>query len=254
MDRYHRGFRGYRRGQGTSVAGGFGPLDPTNTVADGWWRGNYSASPWNGSVSLGASGSRNLTEATNPPTAGAAVNGFTPADYNGTNQILNGTLVSTYLGAATSYTLFFLFKVDNFTVADPGATQPFNCPTFWGQTANSICGGPAGTGGTGVFRYGHYDGSTWDSASVAISTGTWTCGVVRYDGINIEVGKNGLLSASTPQGTPAGLGGTIISGRAFPAVFLDGQIMEIIVYRQALSGVDIARITQYMRNRYGLAL
>ena len=68
----------------------------------GFWRANYTGSPWPGETTLGPSGTRDLTEAISPPAGGAAQNGYTPADFNGTLNLLtaDGT-GEDYIGAAT---------------------------------------------------------------------------------------------------------------------------------------------------------
>jgi len=78
----------------------------------GLWSNSYAASPWAGEASAGASSGRNLSEATNPPSAGTGaeiVNGHTPAKFDGTNDILTGAALTTLL-SNTGYEGFVLFR------------------------------------------------------------------------------------------------------------------------------------------------
>ncbi len=169
------------------------------TLTGEWGPTSYTGSPWVGAVS-----SRNLTEATNPPATSAAVNGKTGPSFDGINDRLIGATVSTYYDVG-GYSMACLINVASFTTADPGAASVFSVPAVFGSVAGANgtpTGGVAGTGASGVFRYGHFSG-TWKSASVAISTGTWTFIKVRYDGVNINVGKSNGAMTATAAGVAA---------------------------------------------------
>lgn len=82
-------------------------FDPATQSWDALFLAPYASSPWAGTASLGTSGSRSLSEATNPPTAGTPVNGKAPSTYNGTTQKLTDAAnISTYItpteGTATA--------------------------------------------------------------------------------------------------------------------------------------------------------
>lgn len=250
MLRYHRGVRGNAGARGDSA----GPIvlrDPLVIVPPptGFWEGSYGGSPW---TSKDAN-ARILSNA-NPPSIGTAVNGFTPTDFDAVNDRLDTSVALSNFISAGSYTIIILFMVDAFTAVDPAATNPFDVPCLFGSTASSPCGGPGGTGAAGVFQYGHFTGAAWGSAKVAISTSTWTAGVVRYDGTNIQVGKNGPPTASSALGNATGLASTGGVVPSFGGAFFDGKIMSILTWNVALSNKQISQITNYLRQRYQLAL
>ncbi len=163
-----------------------------------WGLTSYAGSPW-----VGAVGGLNLSEATNPPAVSAAVNGKTGPSFDGVNDRLVDIAASFFYDAA-SYSMACLINVASFTVADPGAASPYAIPAVFGGLASANgtpTGGPAGTGSSGVFRYGHHDGG-WKSAAIAISTGTWTFIKVRYNGTVIGVGKsNGVMNTTAAGST-----------------------------------------------------
>src|SRR5690606_13622046 len=103
----------------------------------GFWRGSFSGSPWVGTASAGSSGTRDLTEATNPPSTGAAQNGYVPADFDGTNDVLgNATAMSTLL-TASGYYYWALFELDAITgtLADSSA---FSNAAVWSDSGGFL--------------------------------------------------------------------------------------------------------------------
>lgn len=100
-------------------------LYPTGLSIDGFWRANFSASPWPGVATAGLSGGRDLTEATNPPTTGTVQNGWTPALFNGTTQLLTADgIADDYIGA-TSVTIHAVVWINS---APAPATYAFDDP------------------------------------------------------------------------------------------------------------------------------
>jgi hypothetical protein len=245
-------------GHGIRVSSAF---DPATLSLTGWWRASYSGSPWAPTASAGSSGSNgNLEEATNPPATGSAVNGYTPADFDGSNDLLTvpgGAILDTFYNT-TAYSVVMLINVDSFTLTDPGATQPFNCPGGFGDVGGNggPCGGVAGSGASGVFRFGHSDVTDFNSASVAISTATWTMVAATYNGTNVEVTKNAGSAATQAVGTVTGLASSSAAvGRNYlSAQFFDGKVLEIMAADTALSGANLTNIKSYFNSRYGLSL
>lgn len=66
-------------------------FNPAALSLTGWWRPNYSGSPWTRVASAGTSGDSNkdLITVGTAPSNGAALNGYTPPDFNGSTQALS---------------------------------------------------------------------------------------------------------------------------------------------------------------------
>ncbi len=251
---------GIRYTPGPQVAGG-SAFDPGTLNLTGWWRASYAGSPWTPTASAGPSGSNgNLAEATNPPATGLAVNGHTPADFDGTDDRLvtasaNGEVdfYGTTLYATDSYTIIVLFYADA-AVAGQGAAL-YDEAVLWGE--QGATGGPILSFSTDGVKGGHFDFATWKSVSVAASTGNWHAAFLRYDNTNIEVGvDSGAVSSITPDPggyTPSSADVNIGMNYAASKYF-DGRIAEIMISSEALDDTARANIISYFNDRYGLAL
>lgn len=246
-------------GDSAALAGGFtytaAVFDPADLALTGWWRASYSASPWAGTASAGSSGTRNLTEATNPPSAGAALNGHTPADFDGTNDELDGVAgsnfysVSAYSGAA----LIYLDAVDTNNAV---ATSPFlNDPII-----NSAATGDFGvsfrnSAGTITADVWHWTGAAYASASVVVTAATWLLLQWKLEAGNLYIRVNGGVWSTGAAANAASLTAvTRVGGNYDSSGFLDGKIAELMTANVALAGVDFEGIIEYVNDRYNLAL
>jgi hypothetical protein len=226
-------------------------FDPGTLSLTGWWRANYSASPWTGTASAGTSGSHDLSEATNPPTTGTTVNGFTPARFNGTNQILNaGTTVPNFIG---------LNKVSGWAV---GKVTDVSSPrAFWinlpGITVYPRCFNNAGSP---IFKFSLNNDAVGSPVSTAFTLSAWQLFTWRYDGANSQCGVNaapgsaggGSTSAystnlTQPSETP-------IVGRSNGSTFYVQDMLEVAITNIALTDQNFADIKSYVNARYGLSL
>ena len=230
-------------------------FDPATLSLTGWWQGSFTASPWVGVASAGSSGSHNLSEATNPPASGTAVDTYHPASFDGTNDKLAGAALSSFF-SSSAYSMAALINVTSFTGADPGASAPYSCTSLLASGADGAsgtqCGGPAGTGASGVFRYGHHDGA-WKSDSVAIATSTWVMVKVAFDGSHIKVGKNNTaFGAGTAAGNvSAALTPNLEIGRdGLNTIFINTNVLDAITASTALSGTDFDNYYSYLKARY----
>ena len=81
--------------------------DPEQDYEDsGFWRADhieFDGSPWKGVGTRGYALGRDLSEATNPPSAGTAQNGYVPAQFDGTNDILRYTGAEEIVGDNTGW-------------------------------------------------------------------------------------------------------------------------------------------------------
>lgn len=237
-------------------AGKVSGFDPATLSLTGWYRASYAGSPWTPTASAGSSGSNgNLTEATNAPATGSAVNGLTPADFDGTNDMLTGP-ANTTLYSTTAYSIIQLVYIDAFALADPGAGAPYNCPGGLGNHTGDggPVGGFAGSGASGVWRWGHTDGGGWDSASASVSTGAWTMVAATFDNTNISASVNAGAPTTQAQGTVVGTAGFGLIGRNYLAAqFSDMKVLEIMTSNTDLSA-SLSNIKSYFNARYALSL
>ncbi len=223
-------------------------FDAATLSLTGFWRASYAASPWVGVPSAGSSGSRDLSEATNPPSAGAAINGLTPADFDGTNDVLtNATQMGTLL-SASAWSCWALVNIDaiNTNNTDVWLNDPiFNdSGAFWGIHLKS--------GGT-VHAY-QWDGAA-KSVSETIATGAWALVQAKYDGTNLRLRVNGGSWQSVAAGNIATTTGTLrvgltpTAGHAF-----DGRMADLGIANTAFSDATFDDLKSYINARYGLSL
>lgn len=244
--------------RGTSSPYPIEAWDPTAISSiTGYWRASYTGSPWSGLVSA-----RNLTELFNAPAVGGSVNGFTPADFDGSSQQLStSSNVSTFYSTA-AYSMAALVYIDTFTVTDPGYALPYNCSSILGEPllsgTTSPAGGVAGSGASGVFRFGHKDGTsaTWKSASVNVSTGSWILVRASYDGASIKVSKNAEAWNLAGSANPGTFGSApLMIGPNNPATaYFDGKVLCGMTANAAVSDSDYDKLRRYCNLRYALSL
>lgn len=223
-------------------------VDLSTVVFSGWWRASYAGSPWTGMASAGASKGRDLTEATTPPLVGPAINGLTPAGFNGTTTKLQSTIaVSSYL-AANAWEVYGLFSAD---AAKPyAAGTPYTLPAL---LTDSIGGSfYVSFGSTGVV-IGHYDG-TYKELSSPCATGGLHVFQAWYDGAKLNL----MVDGGTPVSSPAnaaifGVGLLRVGANYTNAAFYEGRIVEIMMASQVLGGPTRSAVRKYFNERYGTA-
>lgn len=225
-------------------------FSPAALPLTGWWRASYSGSPWNGNPSGGSSEGRSLAEPTNPPTTGSAVNGLTPAAFNGVDTILNSdAYIETLLPPAecSGAVLFYA----NTAAAPAGAA--YDDPALLSeQFAFSFTFCSAGLG------YAWYDGA-WNSPHrVTCGTGAWHLAQFRFDGTNFELRVDSGAWSSHSQTTRSVVPSTywmrVGYAQISTNVFFDGSVLEIMTSGVSLSDDDFDNIKTYVNARYALSL
>lgn len=215
-------------------------------------RGSYTASPWAGTASAGISGTRSLAEATNPPGVGSAVNGFTPADFDGTNDRLRDAVnaLNTYI-SDTSGTVVALFKMDALD-ADDGAASRYNDPQFIGHDATGNF--YFGINATGVFL-GGWNGAAHDSiSSAAVSTGAWHLAVGTWNGTTFYLSIDGAAFTSAARTLSLGGAGGIVMGANYNStVFLNGQVLVAAAGQFTATMTDVDNIKTFVNNEFGMS-
>lgn len=220
-----------------------------STVASltGYWAPSFTGSPWVGAVG------GNLSTVGTVPAVSSAVNGFTGADFSTNKGLVTASTAATYLTAA-AYTMITLVYVRSFTVADPGNGNAQACASIFSAStlgSDEPKGGLAGTGTSGVYRFGQ--GA--NSAACNISTGTWTMLMARWNGTNIEVGRNNEATVSNTA-VNAVLTKTMRFGQATDgsAVYLDAIVLSGALHNAAISDSDRDKYRRYFNSKYALSL
>lgn len=221
----------------------------------GWsalWEASYAGSPW-----VAKAGSGSLADATNPPAVGGAVNGFTPADFDGTNDKLDGAAASNYVdtGVGTSSTVVALVFVDTVGVAQP---TPSDGECLVGLRLSGTLAIDVSTSGT---RGSIFDGSLkmTTPAFVACSTGAWHLVWMRWTGGSMT---HGVDVAPTPGQTPAstngpiGLSSLLRIGANYDASIApqcaDFKALAVGAIKRGLTDSEINALAAYWRTKFGL--
>jgi hypothetical protein len=213
--------------RGGSAAPAFDPA----TLALTWWWENYGgASPWEGTASAGTSGSNDLSEATNPAAAGAALNGVGTADWGAVFVFNADALVA---DAANVYENALLFGANSASV-------------YWGIVLSAS-----------GFRAYQYDGA-FKSDVTAAAAGGWRIGWAKYDGSALYTAvDDGAWSAgtATTAGNFGGLGTAFSVGMGLaPSVgaAFNGRIAGTMGRDSAWTDQERTDLRSYIASRWGL--
>ncbi len=242
------GAAGLGGGPFVASSSGVAVLDPSTLSLTGWVRGSYAAAPWAGTASAGTSGAKTFQTSGTNPTAGTAVNGLTPAAFNGSTQYLID-IVST-MSAYISTTAYRVSLLINATSAAAPAGNIYDNPGIlteaggeWGIVFNS----------NGVSCY--HDSAGYKVASQACSTGAWHAVDVLYNGTTLTVSVDGVAGTPVTAGTLGAIGSAVrVGGNYSHAVKFTGSILEIATAQATLATTTAAQIKAYYNSRYGLSL
>lgn len=213
---------------------------------------SYGGSPWLGTASLGASGTNDLTEATNPPGVGAAQGGYTPGDLDGVNDLLSAddSAPAMMPGASGVWSVFALLRPDALP-ADSG--NAFANPGIIGNTGLHCVLAVSAAGVHGLVQ----DSIGYKQVVAAgLSAGAYALAQVRFDGSAIEARVGGGAWSSTASGVMLATTGTVLVGTNYSSsVFFDGQILAVGFSKVAfLSTGTLDGIRAFLGARYGLSL
>lgn len=226
-----------------------GTFDPADLTLAGWWRASYSASPWVGTASAGASSGRNLTEGVNPPATGAALNALVPADFDGSNDRLTSAVAMSSFVSSSAGSFICLFNSDT-APADAGAAANFSNPGLiqesTGRLSLSFCS-------AGV-RFGSYSGASDNSLAVACGTGGWHVATARWDATTLRLSVDFGAFSSLAHTVALAAGTTVVGSNWNSTVPFNGRIAELMTMQTSISDADLARVRTYINSRYGLSL
>lgn len=215
----------------------------------GYWRAPFSASPWTPTASVGASGTNgNLTEATNPPVTGTAVNGFVPANFNGTTHLLSNATALGSMVTDTAGSLVCLFNATT-AIADPGSTSSYLDPSLISSGTSRL---QLGFSTAGV-RLSTYNGAAWDGVAAACGTAAWHLAQARWNSTTIEVRVDGGAWQTLAR-TIVSAGGAIQIGKNYDLAFLAGKILETATCQSRLPDATFDDMRSYVNTRYALAI
>lgn len=241
------GVRSLRGVSSVAAPSGAAPVfDPTTLSLSLYVRAAYTGSPWTGVASAGGSSGRNLTEASNPPTA---TSGY--ADFDGTDDTLAaGVTNATLFGSSGSF--FALVWVD---AAPAPAASNYDRGTIFTDPTNAETTFGVSTSGFEVSVLDDTVSYVSPATPKACSTGAWHLVQAKWDGSNLKTrvdsgawssdacGPMTTLSASNPN-----------VGKTYSGAFFDGRIRELGCSTTALSDADFTNLVSYMNTTYGLSL
>lgn len=223
--------------------------DPAVDAATGWWGTPYAAASWAAKSSAGTSGSNGaLTSAGYPPIG--VIGGQNGADFS-THKLGNANAISTFLGAASTYSVEAVFSPD----AAAANGNPYAVPAFITDDTNAFF----------YFAYddlgvalGHYDGVAFREIRAACAADS---------GVHVAQGwldAGGDLHLVVDNGTPATpvatSGGVYASGGAgllrvgsnyTDAAQFDGRIGEIRIADVDHGSTTRAGWIDYVNDKYG---
>lgn len=222
-----------------------GSVDPSTVSSrTSWIRASYAGNPW-----VGTSGSENYTEATNFPAVGAAVNGLTPADFDGVNdQLVSATSdINALYGTSGSELIIVSFDAlpaDNADAFLEGVVL---------EDANTFLGLYVSTSGVRANAYDTGHRST--TPKVPVSVSTFYALQFRFNGSVLECRKNtGGWSQVNCTGPSTRTAGLFISRSGAGGARLNGQVLEHITFNSYLSTSTMDGLVNYARARYNLPL
>jgi hypothetical protein len=253
-------------GQVLTVAGGLptwatlNAYDPADRTLHVWVKGSFTASPWNGETSAGISATVDFSEATNPPAAGTAVNGATPALFDGTNDkistegaIHTEEVLSCDTNPLGGYLVAVMFKASSAPAAQANA---YNDPALVGDGTSFSLGWS--DGGVGI---SHFEGA-WNQQRFACSSGAWH---VVFARCNITTG---LIAVRLDNGSFVDAGFTAIAERVisvnntyrliigqsgFSGTTFPGEIMQVMVENGIVADAVVDDLYSYFKATYPAA-
>lgn len=229
------------------ASGAAPPFDPATLPLSLWTRGSYGGAPWDSLPSAGASDTNPLIAGV-AAAVGGAVNGFTPADFNGTSHYLVGTDTTATMIGGTAWTLFALVNFDTLAV-DSGVSA--NPPVYSDDQA--LVGVEFSDAQSRIWQF-NAASSPFNATTSALVAGTWTMVNARWTGSNIQIGLNAAWGATTAIASLAAATGAAWFGRNFNTAYADAKFMEIMVAASSLSDTDTTNVKGYWNSRYALSL
>lgn len=229
---------------GASNALAFEYWSPASLTTTGWWRASYSGSPW----ADGSGNARDLAEATNPPATGAAQGGYTPSDFDGTNDKLSNATDITSFVATGAGTIVALFAADT-AVAATGNT--YDDATII-RDGNTDLGLSFTTSGVTAYAY---SGGYKQVPVACAADSAYRLAMMRWDSTNLGLTLNSAAESTTPCGALTVMTGNVIAGQGYlGSKYFDGRLLELFCIASKLADADYTKTRKYCQQRYGVSV
>ena len=229
-------------------------FDPATLALSGWWRASFTGSPWTANASAGLSGTLgNLTEATNPPAVGAALNSLTPADFDGTNDLLTGANNLDSFITSTAWSVAVLVRPVA-TVDSRSVGSGYNDPAIIAETTQGYWYLTYTTSGVTIGQYDSVAGA-WLETNQACSAASWHLVQAWFDGVNTSISVDSVAATSVAATDQSLIGvGPPVLGKGFSSVFCPALVAEVMLAKVDLGATARADIKAYTNARYNLTL
>jgi hypothetical protein len=221
------------------------PTVPVGNYA-GWWDATQISGVADGSALASwpdlSANTFNMTAAgTARPTyysttSAGLINGHPAVSFNGTTNVMtNGAVLQ---NTAPPVTLFAVFK----------QVSLVNGAVFFGEFAAFECFSLAYNSNQGHWEVSHHGTNLVNSQvpdtnpHVIVGVVNGSSSLVQIDGGTVDTGT---LPGNSSTTNPFAIGD-------YSSSFMNGLIGEVIVYLSALSTVNQLRVTQYLKNKWGI--
>lgn len=221
---------------------------PTSEGAAAHWAADYAGSPWQDLVT-----SEDLSEATNAPSVGTTVNGFDPADFDGTNDKLTSTSAASSFMSASAYTGWALVRVRTASAGGTDYTDIYSRDGIVGSASNAQDWGVGVRSDNTVGVY-HYGGGNFDGVTVGITLNSWQLVQWKYDGTNLKLRVNGGSWGSIAKGSVASLAQSVLVGESQVAgtEYADMLLLDLGLDSSAWSDASLDKLRKFVNQRYGM--
>lgn len=223
-------------------------FDPAALSLAVWNRGSFTAAPWAGTASAGGSGAVSLQDIfATVPTAGAAVDGFTPMANSG-SQYLYAPECNAVWGASAG-SIIVLAKP---TAASANAAATVSNPGIVAVNGEGQFQMGFSTSGLRVSVYDPIATAYVEAPAIAAAHGSWHAFAARYTASAVQASVNGSLFASASEAcNPPTLSASRIKvGSNFSTSGMVGDTMEVILCNFAVSDAQVAQVISYFKTRY----
>lgn len=247
-------------GFGPRLRGGAAPLfNPATLNLSGWFRAFGGGTSWAGTASAGTSGSRTLSEATNPATVGATLNGVNTASFNGTTKRMLDTTGGAGMSQYHSTTNFGVGILFNAAAITGGSATTYDNPGLWctqGGANLSVCIGSATNDSLIIRVFDSSAGqlsttialtgptSAWNFAQLRCSSTGPVC-EARVNGGSWTALTGGTFTSVSGFGSDAGLGINWDQTK-----FLSGLVSELFTWNILETQANFDNIRSYLNGTY----
>lgn len=215
-------------------------------------RADYALAPWRGE-NYGTQ-RVNADEPTFEPAIGVAQNGYSPAAFDGTADILRTSVpVETLLGGGSTLTCLAVVKVNS---APAPTSFGFESPCVFVTESSATIGLCVSSSGV---AFGVYDSiAGWlQTAWVPLTAGAYNVVQAEADGSNLRIRVNGGAWSASVAYTAIAADPTnvLVIGADYTGAtnYLDGDVLEIGFGTRVCDATEHAAQNTYAVTRYGLA-